>query len=123
MTWHTISSLWIIRALLLAALLFALVMASLPQPPQLPGQPGDKIQHILAFTALSALAALAYPQAPKWKIFAALCGFGALIEVVQMFPALHRDASLLDWLADCAAIIVTLGLMRLIQRSARSCLV
>jgi len=120
MTTRTTSSLRLIRALFLAALLFALTMASLPQPPLLPGQPGDKVQHMLAFTVLAALANLGYPRMAKWKILAALAAFGALIEAVQIVPALRRDASLLDWLADAAAIAVTLGLLTLVQKmSAR----
>lgn len=104
------------RALFIAAMIFALTMASLPHPPELPGQPSDKIQHILAFTVLSALASLAYPRSAKWKILLSLSFFGALIEVVQAIPALHRNASLLDWLADTAAITITLGLLALVQR-------
>lgn len=109
----------LLQALFLAAMLLALVMASLPQPPQLPGEPSDKVQHILAFTVLTLLASLAWPHAPKWKILAALSAFGTLIEAVQAIPALHRDASLLDWLADTAAIAVTLGLAPLARRMAR----
>lgn len=101
----------VLRLAFCGAVLFAMVMASLPQPPQIPGQPSDKVQHILAFAVLTLLAVLAYPRARRWRLFASLAAFGALIEVVQAIPALHRDASVLDWLADCGAVAITLGVM------------
>lgn len=91
------------------AALFALVMASLPHPPPLPGTPSDKIQHIIAFVTPTGLAALAYPAARVIVIILALVGFGGAIELVQAIPALHRDASLLDWIADTAAVGITLA--------------
>lgn len=97
------------RAAFWGAALFALVMASLPQPPLLPGTPSDKIQHIIAFVTLSGLAAFAYPAARVLVIFLALAGFGGAIELVQAIPALHRDASLLDWIADTASVGITLA--------------
>lgn len=91
-----------------AALLFAFVMAVLPKPPQLLGAPSDKIQHILAFTTLAALAAAAYPRASLIKIGLLLAAFGALIEVIQAIPALHRDGSFADWFADISAVAIIL---------------
>jgi hypothetical protein len=90
-----------------------MIMASLPQPPQIPGQPSDKVQHIIAFAVLTLLARLAYPATKRWKLFASLAFLGALIEAVQAIPALHRDASLLDWLADCGAVAVAMVIMSL----------
>ena len=95
-------------ALFWAALSFAFVMAVLPHPPELPGDPSDKVQHIMAFTALTALALAAFPRTSPVRIGLWLAAFGALIEFVQMIPALYRDASVLDWLADCAAVLVIL---------------
>jgi len=34
-----------------------------------------------------------------------LMAFGALIEMVQAIPQLHRDSDLLDWLADTGAAL------------------
>ena len=45
-------------------------------------------------------------------LFAWLAAFGAAIELFQALPALHRDAEVLDWLADMAAAAVALGLVR-----------
>jgi len=106
-----------------AALAFALVMASLPQPPALPGNPGDKALHILAFLVLTALAAAAYPRLPLLLIFAGLACFGGGIEAVQSIPELGRQPSWMDWFADVAAIaamLLVIAAARLILRSART---
>jgi VanZ family protein len=98
-----------------AAFAFAFVMAVLPRPPEIPGQPSDKVQHIIAFTTLAALASLAYPRTGLLKIGVGLSAFGALIEVVQAIPALHRDSDIVDWVADTAAVLVVLALVKLLR--------
>jgi hypothetical protein len=89
-----------------SAAAFALVMALLPAPPDAPV--GDKAQHMIAFAVLTSLASHAYFRAPLARIGIGLAGFGALIEILQAIPALNRDSSLMDWVADCAAIAVVL---------------
>ena len=88
-----------------AAVAFTLVMAILPKPPVLPGAPEDKVQHILAFTTLAALSTVAYSRVSAPRMLLGFAAFGALIEIVQMIPILHRDAELLDWIADVAAVL------------------
>ena len=100
----------LLRIAFWAALLFALVMASLPQPPPVPGAPSDKVQHILAFAVLAGLGSAAYPRLPALKLILALSAFGALIELVQLVPALHRDADPVDWIADTVAAAAVAGL-------------
>lgn len=100
-----------------AALVFAFLVAINPHPPDLPGRPSDKIQHIAAFVTLTTLALLAYPKAPRRTILIGLSAYGALIEATQAIPALHRDAELLDWVADTAAIIVILLAARMLRRT------
>jgi VanZ family protein len=87
---------------------FAFVMAVLPHPPEVPGAPSDKIQHIVAFLVLAGLGAWAYPSAGKVRLGLALSVFGALIEVTQAIPALHRDSDIVDWAADTVAAGVVL---------------
>jgi VanZ family protein len=94
-----------------AAWVFALVMALLPHPPQVLGDTNDKVQHIIAFATLSVLATLAYPRLGLVKIGLLLSAYGAAIEVLQAIPILHRDSSFWDWVADTAAIIVSLALV------------
>src|ERR1700754_1522704 len=83
----------------------AFVMATLPKPPILPGNPQDKIQHITAFVVLTVLAIPAFPRVRLPYIVIGLSAFGALIEIVQAIPALHRDSDWRDWLADTVAIL------------------
>jgi hypothetical protein len=97
-----------LAALFWCALAFTLVMALLPKPPQLPGAPSDKVQHLAAFAVLAAIASSAYPATSLVRLGAGLFAFGALIELLQGIPSLHRDSSLVDWIADCAAVATVL---------------
>jgi VanZ family protein len=104
------------RTIFWAAAGFAFVMAVVPHPPEVPGEPNDKVQHIIAFATLALLGAFAYPRTLLLKLLAGLSLFGAFIEVVQAIPALHRDSDVLDWLADTAAVIVVLLIVRWSRR-------
>jgi len=110
----------LLRALFWTALVGATVLAIMPQPPQLPTDEfGDKFNHILAFSVMAALAGLAWPDAPRLRIVERLSFLGALIEVVQSIPSLHRDCDIRDWIADTlAVIVVTLIVARVQRRSA-----
>lgn len=94
------------------AVAFAFLMAILPQPPAVPGEPNDKVQHIAAFATLALLGSFAFPAATLLRMLFSLSLFGALIEVVQAIPALHRDSDIFDWVADTVAIIVVLMAVR-----------
>lgn len=105
------------RVVFLAAALFALLMALLPQPPYTPTHNlGDKFNHILGFATLAALAGLAWPQARPLTVIERLSFFGALIEVAQSIPSLGRDCDILDWVADTVAVVVVTGLIWLFRR-------
>lgn len=106
----------IIRALFWVAAAFALVMASLPKPPQLPGDPGDKVQHIIAFAVLAVLARAGWLNVSGWRLLAGLSAFGALIELVQAIPALHRHADWIDWAADTLAAAAVLAVAALVRK-------
>jgi hypothetical protein len=105
-----------LRILFWLSVAFSFVMATLPHPPPIPGEPADKVQHMAAFSTMSLLAALAYRRISLLRIGLALSAFGAFIEFVQMIPMLHRDAELLDWVADSAAVAVVLGAIAVIWR-------
>lgn len=92
------------------ALIFTFFMALNPQPPLTPLGGSDKSQHMFAFAVLTLLACVAYPRQRLLVLFLVLAVVGGLIEVLQMIPALHRDADVYDWLADCAAIAAVLAL-------------
>jgi hypothetical protein len=106
-------------AVFAAALVFTLVMAWLPHPPPVPFHEDDKFWHVVAFVTLAALAGLAFPAAPLTRIGERLSFLGALIEVVQSIPSLHRDCDIRDWIADTIAIIVTLAVIAWIRRLGR----
>lgn len=95
------------RLLFWAALVGAAALAILPQPPQLPtDQLGDKVNHMMAFAVLAALAAAGWPHVPRLRVVERLSFLGALIELVQSIPALHRDCDIRDWIADTVAVVV-----------------
>jgi hypothetical protein len=105
------------RLLFWVALAFAVVMALLPHPPRMPTDRfGDKFNHMLAFSVLSALSVLAFPHISRWKIIWRLSIVGALIEVAQAIPFLHRDCDVRDWIADMLAVMVVMGVVTLITR-------
>ncbi len=108
------------RLLLWLAIATAVTMAVLPHPPHTPlDQFGDKVEHMTAFAVISALAAFAYPRFPLSRIGERLSFLGALIEVVQSIPALHRDCDIFDWVADTIAITVALLIAGLFRRRRR----
>jgi len=103
-------------AVFAAALVFTLVMAWLPHPPELPWHEHDKVWHVVAFVTLSILAGLAFPAVALLRIGERLSFLGALIEVGQSIPALHRDCDIRDWVADTIAVVVTLAIVAGIRR-------
>lgn len=93
------------------ALAFAVTMALLPHPPQVPA--GDKYQHMAAFGTLTVLAAAGWTRTGLFRIGERLSFLGALIEVVQSIPALHRDCDVMDWVADTVVVAGVLLVVRL----------
>lgn len=103
------------------ALVLAVTMALLPHPPHTPiDRFGDTIEHMLAFATLAALATQAFPRAPLFRIGERLSFLGALIEVLQSIPALHRDCDIRDWIADTLAIAAVLATMALARKAGSS---
>jgi len=110
----------LLRPVFAVATMVALVMALLPMPPKLAiDQFGDKFEHMLAFATLALLARLAWRSASAWRILERLSFFGALIEVFQSIPSLHRDCDPRDWVADTVAAAVVLAIAAAIQNTKR----
>jgi hypothetical protein len=111
------------RTLLLTALCVTLYMALQPHPPKLPIDSwGDKFEHSLAFVTLTILSVASFPTAKLFRVGERLSFLGALIEVVQSIPALHRDCDIFDWLTDTAAIatvLIVVSLWRLVRQDRR----
>lgn len=104
---RTLLSPRVVRPLFWLLLLFTLTMAFLPKPPSVPLDAlGDKWEHMIAFATLTAVALLGWPESRRWRVVLLLSAIGAMIEVVQAIPELHRDSDWHDWVADTASIIV-----------------
>lgn len=102
---------------LIVATCFAVGMALMPHPVQIV-EVGDKWQHMAAFGTLTLLSVLSFPHGSLLRIGERLSFLGAMIEVLQSIPALHRDCDIMDWVADTTIIIGVLVVVR-IGRGAR----
>jgi VanZ family protein len=110
-------TIWLFRVALFLAVAVAVTMALLPQPPHLPiDRFGDKFAHMLAFATMALLAALAYPGIRLVRLGERLSFLGALVEVMQSIPSLHRDCDIRDWVADTIAIVAVLLVVATIRR-------
>jgi hypothetical protein len=107
----------LVRAAFWLALVFAVAMALLPHPPVTVSS-NDKFQHMLAFGVLTILAVAGYPRAELLRIGERLSFLGALIEVLQSIPRLHRDCDIHDWFADTTVIVVVLLVVAAYRRRA-----
>ena len=96
----------------------AVTLALLPHPPHVP-ELNDKAQHMLAFGTMALLGAFAFPRFPKVHLAERLSFLGALVEVLQAIPALHRDCDIRDWIADTVAIIAVLILLEMFKPARR----
>lgn len=104
------------RAIFAVALVGTLIAATLPGTYAPTLGASDKINHMAAFVVLSALAAWAWPRAKLPAIAIAMSAFGALIELIQALPFIGRDAEVADWVADTAALAVTLAVVAIVRR-------
>ena len=102
----------ICRALLWIAITTTLVFALVPHPPQILAC--DKAEHGAAFVVLATLLTCAYPDTRWFRAALTLSMLGAVVEWLQAIPALHRDSSFADWIADDLAILTGLLLCALV---------
>jgi VanZ family protein len=94
----------------------AVTFALLPHPPATPFKElGDKFQHMFAFATLALIGSFAFPGMSKARLGERLSFLGALVEVAQSIPALHRDCDMRDWIADTLAIVVVLVVLHLLR--------
>jgi hypothetical protein len=92
------------RFAFVAALIFTFYSAVMPPSHVLHLTPWDKATHFIAFYVLTGLAVAAFPKQNLFVVAALLSAFGALIEIVQGLPMVHRDKDFWDWVADTLAI-------------------
>jgi hypothetical protein len=103
------------QAVFLAAVIFTCYSAVIPPKHAVQLVPWDKAEHFIAFYALSGLGAAAFPGRRLWVIGALLSALGALIEIVQGLPMVHRDRDFWDWVADSLAVMAALSPVLLVQ--------
>lgn len=101
------------RVAFVAALIFTFYNAVMPPSHVLHLTPWDKATHFVAFYVLTGLAVAAFPKQNLFVVAALLSAFGALIEIVQGLPMVHRDKDFWDWVADTIAICSALAPMLL----------
>jgi VanZ family protein len=92
---------------LAAAVAFLAAIAPAGDAPRL--VPWDKAEHFIVFYVLTGLAAASFPRAPLWLVGVMLSGFGALIEITQAIPFIHRDCDYHDWIADTLAVAAVIA--------------
>jgi hypothetical protein len=110
------------QVVFIAAVIFTFYSAVIPPRHALQLVPWDKAEHFIAFYALTGLGVAAFPRRRLSVIAVLLSAFGALIELVQGLPIVHRDRDFWDWVADTLAIMAALSPMLLVwwRRQARS---
>lgn len=86
-----------------AATALVLYMALRPVP-DTPGGIWDKAQHFIAFYVLAGLGALGFAKRSTWLLAVGLVVLGALIEILQGTPLIHRDAEFFDLVADTLGV-------------------
>jgi hypothetical protein len=102
------------RIAFFAALIFTFYSAVIPPSHALQLFPWDKAEHFIAFYGLTGLAVASFPKRNLLLIAGLLSACGALIELVQALPIVHRDCDFWDWVADSTAIIAALAPMLLV---------
>jgi hypothetical protein len=86
-----------------AALGCTLFCALRSQPVQIPVN--ENLQHMAAFGALMVSGgAIARRPLPRAMLAAGLLLLGGAIEPLQALPSIHRDADIVDWMADAAGV-------------------
>ncbi len=73
--------------------------------------PWDKAEHFSAFFALTSCALAAFPKVRIVWIGAAASAGGALVELIQGLPFVHRDMDVKDWVADTLAVLAVVGVV------------
>jgi len=78
----------------------------------------DKIIHLLIFLVLSTLGYLAFPK-QRTIVILGLAFYGAIAEVLQHLLTVTRKASLMDWAADIAGILLCCLVFYLLKKTSK----
>ena len=78
----------------------------------------DKAEHGIAWAVLAGAGLVLFPRR-AWRIVLFAVVFGAVIEVLQGLPAIHRDSDVRDWIADIVGVSAAWLVCQLIRRARR----
>ena len=110
-------SVFLFRFLFLGLVVLTLYLTLNPAPPQLAfDRYGDKFEHTVGFIGLGLLAGTSFPRTSSLRILEHLSFFGAMIEVFQAIPAMHRDCDWHDWVADTTGVIIALAILAVLRK-------
>lgn len=79
----------------------------------------DKVIHAIIFAILTAVGYLAYAKHSKW-LYLGIIVYGAITEVLQGTYTQTRLASIGDWLADIAGVLLCATLINFLNRLSQS---
>lgn len=103
------------RGAFAAVVLLSLVVLFAPGSDVPPSPPGvDKLVHGGLFLALAVSGR--WPGLRSWVLVVVLPAYAAASELIQTIPALHRDGTVGDWLADAVGVLLGLLLWTLVER-------
>jgi VanZ family protein len=74
----------------------------------------DKIQHAMGFFLLASSASIGFPRKARF-FYVGLVLYGALMEVLQGLLTVTRQASVYDWMADVAGILLSIILLNTLK--------
>jgi len=75
---------------------------------------GDKVQHAMGFFLLASSAKIGFPNQAR-LFYIGLAFYGALMEVLQSSLTLTREASVYDWIADVAGVLLCIILFNTLR--------
>jgi VanZ family protein len=75
----------------------------------------DKIIHATVFAIVTAVGYLAYAKYPWW-LYLGIITYGGLTELLQDIYTLTRHASIYDWIADIAGVLVCIILIKPLKK-------
>ena len=97
------------RVLFFVSLLVVGFFTLNPAPPTLGlDHVSDKLEHFVAFGGLAGLARLGFRRASDLALLEHVSFMGAMVEMIQAAPQIHRDCDWKDWVADTAGAITAL---------------
>lgn len=91
-----------------------LLLMELPPSPH-PSLYKDKCQHLVAFAGVTFWGLLAFGWTAR-RLCWWLLGYGALMEVLQAWLTLSRQASGFDWLADALGVLLVWQAFQVLHR-------